>query len=224
MGFLIARLDIHKVDKTIQQTLNELLDSGKLQLSANEDINDTASLLKKIAKAIEDNQKIDKLCKLEVDKKGDIFIVTPQKERIKCRFGAGLLGKALYILFLRQIEHADHDSTCMTPKSICLNHLERYTDELTTIYKQMDPPYRNYTINRIIKEFCDDNANERSRINKFFENIFYTDIIKQKYHGKHYTFKIVGKDPKSGLSLYALGLDVNDFDLGNFSIYKLKTS
>ena len=60
MGFLIPRLDINKVDRTLQQTLTTLLENGQIKLSDSESIDDTPELLKKIAAAIEDNKKIDK--------------------------------------------------------------------------------------------------------------------------------------------------------------------
>ena len=223
MGFLISKLDIHEIDKTMKQTLTELIDSGQIKLLPEENINDTPAMLKKIAEAIEDNKEIDILCKLEVDDKGDIFFQPPQGGHpIKCRFESGLLGKALYILFLRQIERAAADPSGRTPSSICLTFLDEYKNELLAIYKEMGPSGSPFYWARMISQFCEDNNNERSRINKFFDRNFYLDILEKTYHGKHYTIQKVGKDLKTGHNLYAVELDVDDFDLGDFSIDRLK--
>ena len=60
-------------------------------------------------------------------------------------------------------------------------------------------------------------SNELSHINTFFDKTFDNEAL----NGKYYTIKEVGTDER-GDDLYAVGLDTKDFDLGCFSISKLK--
>ena len=206
----------------MQDAINILCQKGYIDISSDDDTGDSTNILRKIADAIENNKKFDTFCKLQVDKHGMIFIDTPQGGTLKCDFGRGRLGRALYILFLRQIERAAKDPSGKIAKTICIKPMDLDKEkEMLTLYKKMEPSMSPLAIQRTIKEHCKDTENDRSKINKFFERTFYLDVIEKDYPGKHYSIKIVGQDPRTGQSLYAVGLDAKDFKLGEYSINNL---
>ncbi len=222
ISFIVQPLDIPKIDKEMQDAINILCQKGYIDISSDDDTGNSTNILRKIADAIENNTKLDKFCKLQVNKHGVIFIETPQGGTHKCDFGRGRLGRALYILFLRQIERAAKDPSGKIAKTICINPMDLDKEkEMLTLYKKMEPPYSPLAMQRTIKEYYKDTENDRSKINKFFERTFYLDVIEKDYPGKHYSIKIVGQDARTGQSLYAVGLDANDFDLGEYSIDEL---
>ena len=219
IGFLVQPLNIPEIDKEMQDAINVLCQKGYIDISNDDHTGNSTNILRKIADAIENNTKLDTLCKLEVDKHGVIFIEKPQGGKLKCNFNRGKLGRALYILFLRQIERAAKDPSGKTTKTICVKPMDLDKEkEMLTIYKKMEPSVSPLAMQRSIKEYCKDTENDRSKINKFFEKTFYLDVIEKNHPGKHYFIKIVGQDPRTGQSLYAVGLDADDFKLGEFSI------
>lgn len=58
-------------------------------------------------------------------------------------------------------------------------------------------------------------TNTISHINAFFEDIFDVEAL----GSKHYTIEKVSEDD----DLWSIGLDINDFDMGAYSIGKLKS-
>ena len=222
ISLLVLPLNIPEIDKEMQETINTLHQKGYIDISSDDDTSNSSNILRKIADAIENNNKLDKFCKLQVDKHGVIFIETPQGGKLKCNFGRGRLGRALYILFLRQIERAAKDLSGKTAKTICVKPMDMDKEkEMLTIYKKMEPSLSPLAMQRTIKEYCKDTENDRSKINKFFERTFYLNVIEKDYPGKHYSIKIVDQDPITGQSLHAVGLDADDFKLGEYSIDKL---
>lgn len=219
MGFLVVRSDTEQVDETIRNTLSELCDRGLIKLSDGDIHKNPSSLFKEILEAIDNNKKLTKPCGLWVNENGLIFLSTPEGSlKCNCR---GKLSRALYILFLRQIERAENDPSGQTPTSICLVDLDKYYDELVSIYQKMNPQGNLSSWKRSIKILCEEPSNEISHINTDFKGKFHVDHIREKYN-KHYTIDLLDeKDPQSGQSLYAIGLTMKDFSLGEFSIYKL---
>jgi hypothetical protein len=219
MGFLVVRTDTEQVDETIRNTLSELCDRGLIKLSDGDIHKNPSSLFKEILEAIDNNKKLTQPCGLWVNENGQIFLDTPDGPlKCNCR---GKLSRALYILFLRQIERAENDPSGQTPTSICLVDLDKYYDELVNIYKQMNPQGNIFSWKRSIKILCEEPSNEISHINTDFKGKFHVDHIRKKYN-KHYTIDLLNeKDPQSGQSLYAIGLSMKDITLGEFSINKL---
>lgn len=160
--------------------------------------------------------KINQLCAISVDKQGKIYYKIDGKE-VECKFVRGPLGRALYILYLRQIERAAKDLTGKTPSSICRNHLNKYEDELFEIYTSMKPSGIYLEKRKSIENLWRNPTNDISKINKFFEETFNVEAIAPKY----YTIEVVGYD-ENGDKLEAVGLETEDFDLGDFSIDKLR--
>ncbi len=160
--------------------------------------------------------KINQLCAISVDKQGKIYYKIDGKE-VECKFVRGPLGRALYILYLRQIERAAKDLTGKTPSSICRNHLNKYEDELFEIYTSMKPSGTPLERQQRIEALWRNPSNVISKNNQFFEETFNAEAITPNY----YTVEVVGYD-ENGDELEAVGLETKDFDLGDFSIDKLR--
>lgn len=223
LGFLIRRLDIPEIDKALQKVLMELCQKGYIQPSDIKDTDNAAEALREIAKAIEDNKKIDTFCKLRVGKRGEIRFDAPNGKDMKCNFNRGILGRSLYLLFLRQVQRAALDPSGQTPTCICLGNLDEYKDELYLLYKEQGPAGHAIAWKRTIENYETKEAiNDISRINSFFDKTFYLDIIEKKYNKNYCINRLEERDPKTGQSLYAVKLDAKDFDLDRFSTDRLK--
>lgn len=213
ISFIQVPLNIPEIDeetdrkaKEFNNMTNDLLPEDEIK----------AILIAKRALNLRENKlKINKLCPLLVDKQGKIYYKIDGKE-VECKFKRGIIGRALYILYLRQIERAAKDSTGETPSSICRNHLNKYEDELLDIYTSMDPSGTPLERQQRIEALWRNPTNEICKINTFFEETFNAEAITPNY----YTIEVVGYD-KNGDKLEAVGLETEDFDLGDFSIDKL---
>ena len=177
--------------------------------------NDAIKLIKRMETLSNNERKITQLCKLSVDAKGRISFLSPDGKKIRCQFTRGRIGRVLYILYLRQIERSVHDPN--TPPYIYRNRLVRYNDELLAIYSKMcggenrDLSQMRTSIERLWRN----PTNEISCIKKFFESTFDNEA----FNGKYYSIKQV--DENDDEKPESIGLDIDDFDLGCYSIRDL---
>lgn len=177
----------------------------------------TLRVLDRLKKNVENRKKMKVLVPLYITDKGWIKFTLPTGETEQCRFRRGRIGNALYVLYLRQIERAAADRTGKTPRYICTNWLSRYRGELLKIYEEMCPGGDPEEWEERIENLVLNSSNERSHINTYFYSAFDSSILTPK----HYTIEPVGKDD-NGDELLEVGLDVDDFDLGRFSIRRLE--
>ena len=179
--------------------------------------NDLAiDLLKKELTKRTSRKKIREFCPIMV-RDNDVYYLKLNNMRTeKITFRRANVAKTLYIFFLRQIERVSMDETI--PK--CLSRVEiaenrQYLDEIQKIYERTSgkkcdirPWFQNTAQNN-------DFINALSSIRKAFEKIFFIPHI--KVCRKCYSIEIMGED-SYGNSRYGIGLGVNNFDLGEFSI------
>ena len=213
LSFITAPLDTKKIDSEIDRKAQQL--NKKLNKFFPEDDIDAISICERMVAIMKNNLKIHSFCKLIVKKGGGIYYEHNGREE-KCNFVRGPLGRTLYILYLRQIERAAEDPTGKTPTYICRNHLNKHAEELFDIYEMMNAT-GNYSERKSrIENLWRDPNNVIDKNNKFFEDTFNMEAIAPKY----YTIEKVGKDEKGDI-LDAIGLEVEDFELGPFSIHVL---
>ena len=177
--------------------------------------NDAIKLIKRMETLSNNEGKIKQICKLHVDDKGNISFISPDGKMTPCQFERGRIGRVLYILYLRQIERSVHDPN--TPPYICRNRLVRYSDELLAIYSKMcDGENRDLSQMRTsIEKLWRRPTNEISHINDFFDRTFDNEAL----NGKYYSIEQV--DETNDEKPEAVGLDIDDFDLGCYSIRNL---
>ena len=177
---------------------------------------DAIKLIERMKTLSENEEKIKQVCKLSVSDRGVISFIRPDGKKIKCNFEKrGRIARVLYILFLRQIERSAVNPDL--PAHICRNQLNKFNEEMMTIYKKTCNSRREDDMRASIENLWRNPSNELSHINTFFDKTFDNEAL----NGKYYTIKEVGTDER-GDDLYAVGLDTKDFDLGCFSISKLK--
>lgn len=214
MGFLRVKPDLNKIDRELDQHARELLDIVSEKFP-NKDI---SILLQRSSALLENAKKIQKICKLTVTDDGLITFRDPDGAKRKCDFGRGIIGRVLYILFLRQIERF-HLSLDKSP-GISRNHLNKYHKEMVEIYKKIsNKTYRYKTdgeLDSSIEKLWRKPSNEISHINTFFDETFDIEMLE----GKHYTIEKMDELPDDD-EMYAIRLDKNDFDLGAYSINRL---
>ena len=159
-----------------------------------------------------------------------IYIKISEKKRKHVVFRRAGIAKTLYIFFLRQIEKANKNHS--EPIYVSKVGLADYKEELISIYERMsrwatrgNPD--DSDIENIIESLYDktkSNNNEfnnaLSSIRYFFNNEFDVDAIKEHFN-KCYTVEKMGKD-KFGNDTYGINLGPEDFDLGMYSIDRLK--
>ena len=175
--------------------------------------NDAIKLIKRMETLSTNEGKIKQVCKLHVDDKGNIYFMSPDGKKIRCDFERGRIGRVLYILYLRQIERSVHDSN--TPPYICRNRLVRYNDELLAIYSKMCDNRHTNEMRTSIEKLWRNPTNEISHINDFFDRTFDNEAL----NGKYYSIEQV--DENDDEKPEAIGLAIDDFDLGCYSIRNL---
>ena len=175
--------------------------------------NDAIKLIKRMETLSENDGKISQLCKLSVDVKGWISFISPDGKKIRCDFERGRLGRALYVLYLRQIERSANDSN--TPPFICRNRLVKYKDELLAIYSKMCDNRNMEEMRASIEKLWRNPTNEISQINGFFDRTFDNEALNGKYYSIEQIDETDDEKPE------AIGLTIDDFDLGCYSIRNL---
>lgn len=131
------------------------------------------------------------------------------------------VAKTLYIFYLRRIQKAARDP--QLSKSLSQPELETYKEELFEIYGNLSGKTKCKEFD--IRSLWDQSAGWGFRdatavVRKFFKDNFDVDYIKNHY-GKCYTIERMGKDDK-GNSRYGIDLKPDDFDLGEYSIDRMK--
>lgn len=137
----------------------------------------------------------------------------------KLNLGRGYPGKTMYIFLLRQLERASENGA----EPYCLSQPEMsiYKDELKKIHKNLSgKDFRGiddlFLKGSFSNSFSTINVNIRNAFSEFF------DVCALKYlTGKCYSIEIMGKD-RYGNPRYGIDLDVEDFDLGWYSINRRK--
>lgn len=175
--------------------------------------NDAIKLIKRMETLSDNDGKISQLCKLSVDVKGWISFISPDGKKIRCDFERGRLGRALYVLYLRQIERSANDSN--TPPFICRNRLVKYKDELLAIYSKMCDNRNMEEMRASIEKLWRNPTNEISQINVFFDRTFDNEALNGKYYSIEQIDETDDEKPE------AIGLTIDDFDLGCYSIRNL---
>lgn len=126
------------------------------------------------------------------------------------------VAKALYIFLLRQIERADKDKT--VSRYLSQNEMRTYSAELHKIYEYLSRKKSNNLESLFEKStISNDFQTAKNSINKCFDQYFNFDEI-QKF-GKCYSIVKKGNDSQ-GNPRYGIELDIDDFDLGWYSIDK----
>lgn len=168
-------------------------------------------------------ENLDKLktpCKLMI-RDDKIGIELPDKQFKKITFGRGNVAKMLYVFCLRQIERAEADRKV----SPCLSRVEmgEHKEELSRIYQNISGKTCNVMdVNLWLSSSTasDDFANAIASIRKTFDNLF--DVLTLKFKcGKCYSIEIMENNRKNG-PRYGIGLDKEDFDLGWYSVDKMR--
>lgn len=213
MKMVLRRPDIDDRDKLV-------LDHAAMleEFMEHWDLDDKRMLrvLERAKNNIMNKGKLKEIYPLYVNDKGEILYNLPSGKTEQCKFERGLIGNALYILFLRQIERADADKTGETPRYICPNLLPLHYGELMAIYEEMCPSGEKADWAERVRKLIQNPGNERSHINTYFYDKFdYSSL-----HPKHYSIEPVGKNSDDQV-LLEVGLDVKDFDLKYYSIHRL---
>lgn len=168
-------------------------------------------------------ENLDKLktpCKLLI-RDDKIGIELPDKQFKKITFGRGNVAKMLYVFCLRQIERAEADRKA----SPCLSRVEmgEHKEELSRIYQNISGKSCNVMDVDLwlsSNTTSDDFANAIASIRKTFDNLF--DVLTLKFKcGKCYSIEIMENNRKNG-PRYGIGLDTEDFDLGWYSVNKMR--
>ncbi len=173
-------------------------------------------ILKSNIQKIEDMCKFDIFCPLSIDD-NKIWLNFPDQEQMEVKFVRGSVAKTLYIFYLRQIKRGK--------KTRVLSQMELYDyiPELKKIYENIKG---QKVSNNDVASWCDKSQNTFSRaissINDFFRREFDLDIIKKKEH-KSYLLEIkAGHKDDNDNSRYGIGLEPDDFDLGDYDIDRMK--
>lgn len=168
----------------------------------------------------ENMNKLKTLCKLVI-RDDKIGIELPDHHFQKITFGRGNVAKMLYVFYLRQIERAALDRKA----SPCLSRVEmvEHKEELSRIYQNISGKscsVKDVELWLSNSTVSDDFANAIASIRKTFDTIF--DVLTLKFKcGKCYSIEIMENNRKSG-PRYGIGLDTEDFDLGWYSIDKMR--
>lgn len=214
LGFLRVKPDLNKIDRELDQHARELIELASRKFPDK----DISILLKRSNTLLENSKKIQQLCKLEISYNGDISFRDPDGTKRKCDFGRGAVGRVLYILFLRQLERFCK-GTSQSP-GIDRNHLNRYQNEMMAIYETISERTTRYKtkdeMKKTIEKLWRKPSNEISHINIFFDDTFDREML----GGKHYSIENMPESPDE--ELYAIGLDKDDFDLGAYSVDRLR--
>ena len=214
LGFIRRTRDMGETDELVKLHV-AIMEEAMSQWGLDEE--HTLRVLDRLKKNVENRKKMKVLVPLYITDRGWIQFTLPTGETEQCKFRRGRIGNALYILYLRQIERAAADKSGETPRYICTNWLTRYRSELLKIYEEMCPGGDSAEREERIENLVLNSSNERSHINTYFYSVFDLSILTPK----HYTIEPVGKDD-NGDELLEVGLDVDDFDLGRFSIHRLE--
>lgn len=209
MSFIVAYPDPKEIISKMNSRLQELSST----IDGTADYYDMIDILEKDLKSLKDKVKYNKPFMVEVQWSEIKVAIQGKKEKV--RFGRGDVADTLYIFFLRQLERAHCDSNILP--YISQNEMEKYSAEITAIYQRIsgkDP----VGINSVFLKSTESNdfANAVSSIRKFFKNEFNVETLRNDY-GKCYSIEIMDKD-RYGNPRYGIQLDVEDFDLGRFSI------
>lgn len=177
-----------------------------------------ANLLKRELKRQINKEKLSNTCSVFV-KEDKIYIELPGHKTERLIFGRRNVAITLYIFFLRQIERASKDKK-ISPY-LSQEEMKEYSEELRKIYENIsgripfnfESWFQKSTISNNFTNAC-------SSIRKCFEQYFNTDALLKNY-GKCYNIETMGED-RHGNPQYGIGLDIDDFDLGWYSIDKGK--
>ncbi len=211
MGYIQIKTDTDAIDRKVDRRAREIIE----HVATHYPDFDTSILINRSVKILGNTDKIRKVCPITVTKEGNILIEDPQGKMKKCDFGRGIIGRVLYVLFLRQLERAEQDPKI--PPYIYRNKLNKHHDEMVKIYSEM--AYRRGQtrdmegMENSIENLWRKPTNEISHINAFFEDVFDEESL----GGKYYTIRSLVQE--DGEKLDAVGLETNDFDLGKYSIY-----
>ena len=172
-----------------------------------------ANLLERELKRQIDKDKLRKPYPILVEE-DRLSIELPGHKKEKISFGRSE-AKTLYIFFLRQIERANKNSK-VSPY-LSQNEMRDYADELLEIHKifcgknpyDLEDWFQKSSLSNKFSNAC-------SLIRNWFDKFYNTDEL-EKNHGKCYSIEIMGKD-RYGNPSYGINLDVEDFDLGWYSI------
>ena len=212
MAFFIDSPDPNEIIRKMRSRLDELTNT----INEQTEYNDIVKTLENDLKALKNEVKYNKPCKLKVEW-NEIYVDFQGKwEQVK--LGRYALARVLYIFYLQLIQIAEKNNS--EPIYVSRVELQDYQTTLLKIYKELSK-CNNLTI-RDIESLWDKSINNfdlaLSSIRNYFRNEFDVNAIKKNY-GKCYTIEIMGKD-KYGNSSYGIKLDPDDFELGWFSIYK----
>lgn len=227
MGFIVRLPDPKKITDDMQRRVSELDDIIKKLAENDDDFAD--ELLSVFLMKRQGEGKYKKVYPIVVER-DKIYIKISEKKRKHVVFRRAGIAKTLYIFFLRQIEKANKNHS--EPIYVSKVGLADYKEELISIYERMsrwatrgNPD--DSDIENIIESLYDktkSNNNEfnnaLSSIRYFFNNEFDVDAIKEHFN-KCYTVEKMGKD-KFGNDTYGINLGPEDFDLGMYSIDRLK--
>lgn len=170
-------------------------------------------------KRLINNEKLNVPCPILVNN-DQIYISIPGIDPEKLSFERGRFAKTLLIFFLRQIERANRDKT--VSKFLSQNEMkEGYSDELHKIYECLSRK-KNSNLDSLFQKstLSNDFQNTKSSINKCFDQYFNSDEISK--FGKCYSIEKNGEEDSQGNPRYGVNLDVDDFDLGYYSIDRMK--
>ena len=173
-----------------------------------------ADLLERELKRQIDKEKLTNTCSILVEN-DKIYLELPGHKTEKLIFGRGNVAKALYIFFLRQIERASKNKRVSSYLS--QEEMKDYAEELRKIYENLsgrtpfnfESWFQKSTVSNNFTNAC-------SSIRTCFDQFFNVDELK-RLHGKCYSIQSMGED-RHGNPRYGIDLDIDDFDLGWYSI------
>lgn len=175
-----------------------------------------ADLMEKELKKMINQSKLQMLCPIRIND-DKIQIELPGEKYEKITFRRGAVAKTLYIFFLRQIERADQDKSVLP----CLSQqeMEQYADELADIYRYISGKSK-FNLSTLLNKstVSNDFTNALSSIRRYFDDLFDVNLLQKRFK-KCYSIEIMGKD-RNGNPRYGIDLNVKDFDLGWYSIYR----
>ena len=175
-------------------------------------------LLERELKRQNNKEKLKTICPLFIEK-DNIYIELADKSRQKISFGRGHVAKALYIFYLQQIERAARDRNVSPYLSQA--ELSTHEKELLYIYQNLSGKTPHNLESLFQKStVSNDFSNAISSIRNQFNRIFDSTALKFHYK-KCYYIDNKGKDV-NGNPRYGIGLDIDDFDLGGYSIDKMR--
>lgn len=215
---LIVRLpDPNKITSDMRRRISKLSDTID-QLSEDNDAF-AGELLAAYLMMKQNKGKLKKVYPIFV-RHDKIYLKISENEHKKVVFGRYGVANTLYIFFLRLIERAAKDNC--GPIYVSKVGLERYKEELLSIYKYISGSASGMSdIESWWEKSSNDFANALSSIRKFFKREFDVDVIEKKYN-KCYTIEKMGKDDEFYNDTYGIKLFPEDFDLGDYSIYRTR--